>query len=440
MKRVGFKQKHFVSLLFLLILLLTACGETIPQGTVVMPTSVVTKNMTFQVPASYGVEQVPVYNENRIKKTEIAIVGDIMVHHRQLRKAYDPTNESFDFNKSFDYIRSYLIEQDFTIGNLETTFGGYGGSVIKNDETFFRGYSGYPCFNTPDSLAQALKEVGFDLVSTGNNHSLDSGVSGLLRTLDVLDDSGIAYVGTQRNLPHEPYVMQSVNDLEIAFINYTYGSNGFTLKPDKAHHLNTLNMYEAEKQESLLMDVKKADASGADLVIVMMHWGNEYQYKPEERFQVPLAQAIAEAGADIIIGGHPHVLQPIDSQYEKTNGEKAFIAYSMGNFLSSQINLKNYGGAFTDMGLILTLELTQIDNKKPVITGFYLLPTFMQNGTDAMRILPVFEDENQSELPTLSAYDQQRMDAIRGFGIKLLVGETGHQIGEWTEKGYFLSN
>lgn len=242
-------------------------------------------------------------NENvRIKRISLSAVGDIMVHRTQLIKAdYGGT---FDFSESFEYIQSYISASDFAVGNLETTLAGPNGQRRINVEKFYKAYSGYPCFNTPDILATNIKEAGFDFVSTANNHSLDSKEVGVIRTIDVLDEVGLLHTGTyQTEEASKELTLVDVDGITFSFINYTYGLNGFVLDKEDDYMVNHLDMYESSYIEQMNRQVQEA-TNISDFVVVMLHYGNEYVIEPDRYYQQPIIDGLFEAGADIIFGGH----------------------------------------------------------------------------------------------------------------------------------------
>ncbi len=261
-------------------------------------------------------------DETVCRQATVAAVGDIMVHRTQFVRAYDPQEESYDFKPSFEVIAPYLQKADLVVGNLETTLGG--------DKL---GFSAYPRFNSPDEIVTALREAGFNLLCTANNHCLDTGEKGLCRTIKVIEEAGIKHFGTagsfeERNTP----LIVQVNGISLSFLAYTYGTNGLSVPRGKDYLVNLID------EEQMSRDISRARLEGADLVIVYLHWGEEYCTEPTES-QKKVALFAAEAGADIILGSHPHVIQPMEYLHvpSKVDREKKiFVAYSLGNFLSNQ--------------------------------------------------------------------------------------------------------
>lgn len=313
--------------------------------------------------------------EETTREVTVAAVGDIMVHQTQYVRAYDPRADCYDFSPSFESIAPYLQEADLVVGNLETVLGG------KK-----LGFSAYPRFNSPDEIASALREAGFNLLCTANNHCLDKGEQGLYRTIEVLEQAGIKHFGTARSREErDAPLLVEANGITLGFLAYTYGTNGLPVPAGKDYIVNLL------VEEQMQGDIAQARSQGADLVILYLHWGEEYRFEPAEE-QQRLAKAAAAAGADIILGSHPHVIQPMEYLHvqEEGGGEKrVFVAYSLGNFLSNQ---HRSGGIPTDeveIGQIIYLCLEKNDmTGETYLKNITYLPTWVDR-SGKHRILPL---------------------------------------------------
>ena len=259
------------------------------------------------------------------KTITISVVGDIMCHNTQFKDAYK--NNIYDFSYVFSDIEKYIKNSDIAIGNLETTFAG-------NQKP----YGGYPAFNTPEQLATDLAELGIDVLTTSNNHSLDTGYAGLESTLNYLDEAQISHVGTARSIEEQNEILiKEINGIKIAILAYTYGTNGIPVPKDKTYCINLID------KEFILSQLEKAKSEKPDLICVNMHWGNEYQTLPDNT-QLELTDFLFQNGADIILGGHPHVLQPLEVRtIELPDGKTkpGFVIYSLGNFVSGQVREKS---------------------------------------------------------------------------------------------------
>ena len=324
----------------------------------------------------------------------LAVCGDIMSHMPQTNDAWSITENKYDYSTMISGAAEWVPKADYAVANLETTFAG------SPD------YSGYPAFNTPDELSDALKQAGFDMLLTANNHSMDRGYDGLVRTLDVLDERGIAHVGTYRTQEERDknsgVLVADVGGISVAFLGYTYGTNGIPVADDKMFSINLFNTdYMTNtsnlNREKLLQDLNYAQSLNTDLIAVMIHWGTEYQIQ-QNSYQQEVAQFLFDNGADIILGGHPHVLQPM-KLYIKTeqNGEQTqgFICYSLGNFISAQKD------RYTDTTVVLNLELEK-DGKtgKSQVKSYNYVPMLMLNrgsGADVrFELLDVYKTLSQN--------------------------------------------
>ena len=257
------------------------------------------------------------------KKISLAFIGDIMCHNTQYYDAYNASSNTYDFSYVFTDIKKYIASTDLAVGNLETTFAG---SNV--------GYSSYPTFNTPEQLAGNLKDLGIDILTTANNHSLDKGYLGIEKTIEKLDEVGIIHTGTYKSQEESDRILIiEKNDLKIAILGYTYGTNGIPIPKGKEYCINLIN------DEKIISDLNKAKEKKPDLIICAMHWGEEYRKEPTKE-QERLANLLFENGADLIIGNHPHVLEKMEKrQIELKDGIKkdVFIVYSLGNFMSGQV-------------------------------------------------------------------------------------------------------
>ena len=272
------------------------------------------------------------------ERITLLFVGDLMQHQAQIDAAH-VSEGKYDYSSCFSLIKEQISQADLAIGNLEVTLGG-------------KPYRGYPMFSAPDEYLQAIKDAGFDILLTANNHCLDRGKKGMERTIQLLDSSGIRYAGTYKNLSERRQrypLFINRNGFRIALLNYTYGTNGI-----KATSPNIVNYID---KNTILQDIQSAKARQPDAIIACMHWGEEYQSLPN-REQRELANWLLQQGVTHIIGSHPHVIQPMEL---RTNGtEQHIIVYSLGNFIS------NMSKANTDGGLIFTLQLEKHPLPQPI--------------------------------------------------------------------------
>jgi len=303
----------------------------------------------------------PVDESRLVDCVTIAAIGDIMVHGAQLKAARDDENYGYDFEPVFSHVKDLLSAADLTIGNLETTLPG-------REEL----YSGYPQFGAPDALAEAIKGAGVDILNTANNHACDKGERGLARTIKVLDAHGLLHVGTyQDKTAYETRRILIVerNHIKIALLSYTYGTNDVAIP--EGTYIGLID------QQQMADDVNLARAQNPDFIICLLHWGTEYQRYPDESQKAMIASLFSE-GVDIVLGSHPHVLQPFElrsltDKYGDTRPR--LVIYSLGNFVSNQRE------RYRDGGIILNLTLQKLyspDKGKTLnITDVRYTPTWV---------------------------------------------------------------
>ncbi|UOE57575.1 CapA family protein [Bacillus sp. CMF12] len=294
-------------------------------------------------------------NKMLIEKATLGAIGDILIHDRVYNVA--KTKTGYDFKPMFEQAKTLLKTPDILLANQETILGG--------PEI---GISSYPMFNSPQEVGDALIEAGVDIVSTANNHSLDKGEKGLKTSLDYLDQIGLPHVGTNRT-PSEQQTLKVINKngIKVAYLSYTYGTNGIPVPAGKDYLVNLID------RTAMKEEINRAKDE-ADVVVMSMHWGNEYQLQPTEE-QKELAEVLANHGVDIIFGHHPHVLQPME-WIDRKDGRKSLVVYSLGNFLSGQI------GDYKDIGGIATVEITKYIDQNGVdieLSNPGFIPTYVSN-------------------------------------------------------------
>ena len=291
----------------------------------------------------------------------LSAIGDIMCHNTQYIDAYNADTDTYDFSYVFENISLYTKTADICIGNLETTFAG--------EDV---GYSSYPTFNTPDELAYELKDIGVDVLSTAGNHALDKGFDGLSRTIDVLNDADISHLGTYKSKEEQDKTLiKYVKGLKIAFVNYTYGTNGIPVPSDKQFCVNLID-------ENLMKEqIDRAKQEEPDIIIACMHWGTEYK-TTQNSTQEDLADFLFKNGVDIILGTHPHVLEPMEKRtvtLEDGTTKDGFVIYSLGNFIADQ------NAEYTRDSIILNLDITKHSDGNVTIDNYDYVPIYMYKDT-----------------------------------------------------------
>lgn len=276
---------------------------------------------------------------------KLIFVGDMMSHMPQVKAAWNPLSNTYEYKHWFQYIIDTISQADITIANLETPLAG-------------EPYSGYPQFSAPDAFAMDLQAAGFDVLVTSNNHTVDKGFKGLSRTLDILDTLHIMHTGSFRSQIEKdslyPLII-IVKGISIALLNYTYGTNGIPVP--KPGIVNLIN------KEMIAKDIAKAKLLGAKIIIPIMHWGVEYQTK-EHSSQTQIASYCKELGADAVIGMHPHVVQPI--RYISNNQGTMPVAYSLGNALANMRERYKDGGIMVECTISKVSDTVRIISTKDI--------------------------------------------------------------------------
>ncbi len=299
--------------------------------------------------------------------------GDIMGHDEQIWSAENRENHTYNYDDVFSYIKPVISEADIAIANFEVTLGG-------------PPYSGYPQFSSPAALASAVKNAGFDYLVTANNHSADRGKKGIIGTINRLDSIGIPHTGTFADAAARDSVYPLMIDYKgtsIALLNYTYGTNG--IKVPEPVIVNSLDKI------VITSDIERAKSKNADIIILFLHWGTEYDTIPS-REQTDMANYFFSIGVDLVIGSHPHVLQKMVWTKNQDGRKDGMVVYSMGNFVSNQRRLKTDGGA------IVKVEMSLSNNKYVITNAAYYL-TWVYTPIEKYRkkyfILPCSEFEKR---------------------------------------------
>ena len=318
----------------------------------------------------------PIEEVEKINTVEIVATGDILIHQEILDTQYDDSTGEYDFTNNFQYIKDILENADLAIGNLETTFSG----------TEYWGYAGYPSFNTPDSLADAMKWTGYDVIANMNNHALDRDVYGYERTRNILLDRGFDVIGTRGSVDEKRYIIKNINDINIGIISYGYtmttedyfkGLNGIAI-PDELiplmNHFHPLTLDEDLNNMKEQIALMRED--GAEVIIFYMHWGDEYELEPND-IQRTIAQFLTDEKVDVIFGTHPHSIQPIDILTYSDGTSNTAVVYSMGNFLSSQ-RTERIENPYTEDEVIVSVNISKnMDTNEVTVDIPTYIPTWV---------------------------------------------------------------
>ena len=293
--------------------------------------------------------------------------GDILIHDNILWGA-EQSDGSYDFSKLFKEAKSYITKADYAVANLEVTLGG----------TEAGNYRGYPGFNSPDSLLDYVKADGFDMLLTANNHCLDTGLAGLKRTVQQLKAKNLDFLGTKETADDPTYIVKDINGIKIGMVAYTYGTNSSASGAGSLiNYFSSSNLNKFYTDAQSVIDSMKAD--GAEAIVFYMHWGNEYHTKPNT-YQKAAAQQLCNMGVDVIVGGHPHVLQPVELIYAEGSDHTTVCLYSMGNSISNQRISEMTGlceTGHTEDGVLFNYTFTKNSDGEVSLTAVDIIPTWV---------------------------------------------------------------
>ena len=320
---------------------------------------------------------------------ELVFAGDAMQHQRQIDAARQKDG-SLDYSPYFKQIEPYIQSADFAVVNLETPLGG-------------APYSGYPMFCAHDNYLTALTDAGFDLMLSANNHILDRRDKGLLRTIRTFEDNSVPWLGIYRDAAHRREVLpfiREINGFRVAFLNYTYGTNGIQKRtPVEIDYID---------RSLIKSDVSAARDAGAELICVCIHWGDEYKLLPNAE-QKSLAKFIQGLGVEMIIGSHPHVIQPMLLTDDNLLGQPSLVVYSLGNFISAMRTTDTRGGA------MVRVKLARDAHGKAYVKGATYRMVFVEpprNSKDNFKLVP-------AEAADLSPADEANRKAFTRNALRI---------------------
>ena len=366
--------------------------------------------------------------EHVVATATIGAVGDLLMH-KPVFDTCRKSDGSYDFSSIFRYCKDVISGLDYAIANLETTFGG---------DNYV--YQGNPAFNCPDPLIDAVKDAGFDMLLTANNHAGDTMNDGIQRTIETVRNAGLATLGSQLSGENR-YSVVDVNGIKIGMVCYTWaysgnGSsfslNGLTPVKDEGQMNYFVNTNPDKLYNELGPILEGMKADGAEATMIFLHWGQEYQLV-ENAAQDKMAQKLCDMGFDVIVGGHPHVVQPMAVLESTENpGHKTYCIYSLGNAVSNQRNgyISACPGAHGEDGLLFTVTFEKYSDGKVYVAGVDALPTWvnMQANTGAKEynIVPLDKESEDawgnlgmtSDQVKLAQQSYQRTMKIIGEGLK----------------------
>ncbi|MFB2922881.1 CapA family protein [Aerosakkonema funiforme] len=339
----------FKSLLIIFVLLISGCSQIGNTNK---------KAIEQSKPSSNS--QVEPKSSAYTKEAKLIAVGDILMHLALTRSGYNPQTKTYNFDNFFKEVKPIISTGDWAIANLEVPVAG---------PEF--GYSEFPIFNAPAEIVDAAKKAGFNVLTNANNHALDKGEKGIINTIKNIQKRGIPSTGTATSPQSASKILfVRKNDISMAIMAYTYGTNGIPIPKGKNYLISLLD------EKKIVKDIARARKEGADVVTLCLHFGNEYQRQPTLA-QKQLVKRLVEAGADIILGSHPHVVQPyqIFNLRRKDGKPRTAVAiYSMGNFIAYQV------GNYKDLGVIFSVNIRKRFPEKTIeISNVEAMTTWTQN-------------------------------------------------------------
>ena len=324
----------------------------------------------------------------------LGATGDILMHMPCVTPALQ-SDGTYDFSTYFANFSAYVQAVDYAVANLETTLAG----------TAYK-YSGYPQFNCPDGIIPSLKSAGFDMMLTANNHTYDTLSTGFFRTQEIIAQYGMDHIGTKPDVETDSYLIKNINGIRVGMVCYTYETNespdkidlngGTDLKEDEEPLINVFLKNDVEGFTADLAEkVSDMRADGAEAIVLYIHWGEEYQTKQNSQ-QKAMAQAACDLGVDVIVGGHPHVIQPLDLLTSTTDSDhKTICLYSTGNAMSNQRlgNISYVKTAHTEDGIFFSFTLVKYSDGTVRVEGVEVLPLWVNlhtsTGKTVYDILPL---------------------------------------------------
>ena len=313
----------------------------------------------------------------------IGATGDILFHDLVIQSGYNSATGTYNYDEIFPFFSQYVSKMDYAVANLEVTLCG-------SDNGY--AYKGYPCFNSPDAVADALKKAGFDMLLTANNHSYDTRNVGFLRTQQVIKDRGLDYIGTRTDPNDANYIVKDINGIKVGMVCYTYNTqqdengkiylNGIPLTVEDSKLVNSFNYYQLDSFYSRLSgQLAEMKSLGAEATVLFIHWGDEYQTTPNSH-QTKMAQALCDLGIDVIMGNHAHVPQPVELLTSKEDeNHKTLCLYSTGNSISNIYETSKFP-VNTEDGMLFSFTFAKYSDGTVVVESADVLPTWVWRSYD----------------------------------------------------------
>ena len=370
-----------------------------------------------------------------VSTATVSTQGDLLMHLPVIETA-DKGNDTYDFASVFRYIKEYTESYDYAVANLETTLAG-----TK------RAYSGYPNFNCPDGILPSAVAAGYDMLLTANNHCNDTQWAGISRTLEQTRAAGLKTLGTQLNDSEKKYEVVDINGIKVGMLCYTYATGE---SDDGRPALNggstvaqvgVVNFFRENNLQKFYTEVerrlKAMREEGAEITMLYIHWGVEYQTK-ENANQRTIAQKLCDLGVDVIVGGHPHVVQPVDLLESTTDPEhKTVCIYSLGNAVSNQRRaLMNLKTGHTEDGVLFTVTFEKYSDGSVYVADADVLPTWVNmstvNGQKEYNILPLDADKKDQWRTSFNLTASLYEEAVKSYDRTMqIVGDGLTEVQTW---------
>ena len=350
--------------------------------------------------------------EHVVATATISATGDMLMHKPIITAAQ--TSDGYNFDFIFKYLKPYSQKTDYAVANLETTLAGSS-----------KPYQGYPYFNCPDEIVTAAKDAGFDMFLTANNHSFDTGKDGYLRTLEVVQDAGMDTLGTMASAEDPKYAIKDINGIRIGIFCYTYETSDGTGSvpflnglPMTGLGYENLNCYLPSDPSRMYAEVEQylaeMEEAGVEATVMFIHWGPQEYALTQPAAHVAIAQKLCDLGIDVIIGGHPHVVQPMELLTSTVDPDhKTVCLYSMGNAVSNQRlgNLSSVSTAHTEDGVWISVTFSKHSDGTVYLDSVDLIPTWVYLNREYV-ILPL-DYEQVDEWGTLYDINESTVNAAK---------------------------
>ncbi len=342
----------------------------------------------------------------KLSTATISNTGDFLMHMGVTNSGYHPADGSYSYESIFTYFADYVKQADYAVANFETTTYGPDWKWYYSESNYGTGYSGFPWFNSPDGIVTSLKEAGFDMMLAANNHIYDTRETGFLRTQQVFKDNGLDWLGIIPDSEQTLWKIREVNGIKLGMVCYTYADhraggkislNGNSPMSDATSSLISTFSYDylEEFYTEMQQNIAAMEAAGAEAVVLYIHWGNEYRLT-ESVQQNQIAQKMCDLGVDVIVGGHPHVVQPMELLSSTVDpDQKTVCIYSLGNAVSNQRDGLVMNGGYTEDGVLFSFTFAKYSDGTVILESAEILPLWVNMyysaaaGRNIYEILPL---------------------------------------------------